>query len=131
MKRVLLILKRLMIGLALLAFLILALGFLYFKTFIFVNYDEKNVVNEVPLGEKSVVFYLRDGGSLSHDSILGVYKEGEKKKKVIFLYPTYNVSAHWQQDGRLAFSWIDAYTNEKKAAVIDVEKEVYDWRDEN
>lgn len=103
--------------------------FLNTKTLLFVDYEPSELLLESisQKGEK-VAFYLRRR-AMTSDSVLGVYQKGDKIKKIIFLYPTSNVSVKWLDEEHLAFSWTNYRTNETYHKSINIHNETYDWRD--
>lgn len=107
------------------------LFYLQLSTFLFLDYEEDEFLYSIINGDKKISFYLKSGGSLNGDSVLGVYEKGNKKRIIVFAYPTHNIDAEWIDRDTLRIKWKNSYTGKVIIKNFDVNKEHYDWREEN
>ena len=54
-----------------------------------------------------------------------------KKRIIVFAYPTHNIDAEWIDRDTLRIKWKNSYTGKVIIKNFDVNKEHYDWREEN
>lgn len=125
------VLKSLMAGIFAIVIFLFAWLFISTKTFLLIDYDKSQILSETTNQKgESVSFYLRRK-ALTSDSVLGVYQKGDKTKKIIFLYPTSNVSSKWLDEETLAFSWCDYREAKTYHKSINIHCETYDWREQD
>lgn len=124
------VLKSLLAGVLFVVIALFAWIFISMTTFLFIDYDKSQLLAETTNQKgETVSFYLRRR-VLTSDSVLGVYQKGDKAKKIIFLYPTSNVSTKWLDEETLLFSWTNYRTNETYHKSINIHKDTYDWREQ-
>ncbi|WP_100066082.1 DUF5412 family protein [Miniphocaeibacter massiliensis] len=71
-------------------------------------------------GKYTVKLYRNNGGSLSHDAMLGVLTNNETKenKNIYWMYKEYDFD----------IEWVDDVTVKINGMELNVERDVYDWR---
>lgn len=107
------------------------LFYLQLSTFLFLEYEEDEFLYSIINEDKKVSFYLKSGGSLNGDSILGVYEKGNKKRIIVFAYPTHKVDAEWINKEMIRIKWKNSSTGELITKTLNVNTEHYDWREYN
>lgn len=107
------------------------LFYLQLSTFLFLEYEEDEFLYSIINEDKKVSFYLKLGGSLNGDSVLGVYEKNNEQHIIVFAYPTHNIDAEWIDRDKLRIKWKNSSTGELITKTLNVNNEHYDWREYN
>ncbi|MBL7574756.1 hypothetical protein SAMN00017477_0275 [Peptoniphilus asaccharolyticus DSM 20463] len=116
--------------------LFFTLIYLYFLSPIifFVEYDPENIIGSYssPNRKNVINFYLKNGGSLSHDSVVGTYSsldENENEIKFFFEYPCFQVNVkEWYDEDTVLLEWYDPQIETNKTLKIDFKKSLHHFR---
>lgn len=95
-----------------------------------VNYKNKEIICVAENQKNKIIFYLIDGGSLSSDSVAGVYKVKNIEKVIFFAYPCNSVKYEWIDKNTISINWQDRYELKEKKVILNVTKDTFDWRKE-
>ncbi|MGP1569573.1 MAG: DUF5412 family protein [Eubacteriales bacterium] len=95
-----------------------------------VNYKNKEIICVAENKENKIIFYFLDGGSLSSDSVVGVYKVKNIEKVIFLVYPCNSIKYEWIDKNIISISWQDRHEFKEKKVVLNVTKDTFDWRKE-